>query len=157
MSKFLPGDDKNFSGNWWPFPVPDKGLYFLRQMVLSPPGDPRYHYQFHGLKRVYEASRNAPLMCMGRRVAKMRAHDGWQFKFVDETKNGAPVLYRPYALIYAITPGRPPQIVRKDDVSQQLPLARSRLEALHIIRLMPDRWPVFRKIHVEYTEEVMRS
>jgi hypothetical protein len=43
------------------------------------------------------------------------------------------------------------------DVSAQLPTARSRAEALYIVRSMPDRWPLYVRIHIEYTETVLSS
>lgn len=159
MSDLLlrPSEDPVFTGNWHPFPPPDKGIYDLRQAVPGPDSDPRQYFFYFANKRVYEgASRR--LLCMSRRVTRMKPAQGWQFRFKHELQNGTPVRYRPFAVIYAAQGlGRAPQIVRRDDVSQQLPVAVSRDEALYIVRSMPERWPIFRQIHVEYVPEVMQS
>ncbi len=148
----LDSSDPRFEGNWHPFPPPDKGVYDLRQAVRGPDGDPRQYFFFFPDKRVYEGG-GRRLLCMNRRVTRMRAQDGWQFRFKQEKQKGVPVRYRPMAVIY--NPDL--TINRKDDVSQQLPIAVSREEALYIVRAMPDRWPVFRQIHVEYTPEGLQA
>lgn len=147
----LSSEDLRFTGNWHPFPPPDKGFYDLRQAVPGPDGDPRQYFFYFPEKRVYTGG-GQRLLCMNRRVARMRPDQGWQFRFKQESQNGVPVRYRPFAIIYE---GRTP--VRRDDVSQQLPIAVSREEALYIVRSMPERWPVFRQIHIEYTLESMTS
>lgn len=153
----LMSEDKRMMGNWHPFPPPDVGVYDLRQAVPGPDGDPRQYFFYFPDKRVYLKGRPR-LMVMNRRVSRLRPEQGWQFRFKQEMQDGRPVRYRPFAVIYSIQDlGRPPQIVRKDDVSQQLPIAASREEALYIVRSMPDRWPIFRKIHIEYTPEVLQS
>lgn len=149
-------EDSVLAGTWHPFPPPDKGTYDLRQAVPGPDGDPRQYFFFFPDKRVYEGG-GRRLLCMNRRVTRMRAEQGWQFRFKQEIQKGVPVRYRPFAVIYAAQGlNRPPQIVRKDDVSQQLPIAVSREEALHIVRSMPERWPVFRQIHIEFTPEFIQ-
>lgn len=152
----LASEDPCLSGNWHPMPPPDKGFYDLRQAVHGPEGDPRQYFFYFPDKRVYEGG-GRRLLCMNRRVTRMRAEQGWQFRFKPELQKGVPVRYRPFAVIYATSPvdgaATPPQVVRRDDVSQQLPVAVSREEALYIVRSMPDRWPIFRKIHIEYVPE----
>lgn len=154
----LDSSDRVFEGNWHPFPPPDKGFYDLRQAVPGPEGDPRQYFFYFPNKRVFEGAQRR-LLVMGKRVTRLTPERGWQFRFHQErTKDGRPVRYRPFAVIYNMQgPNRPPQIVRKDDVSQQLPIAVSREEALYIVRAMPERWPVFRQIHVEYTPESLSS
>lgn len=161
LMRYLPSDDPLFAGNWYPFPPPDVGLYDIRQAAKREPvpqGDPKQYFFYFGARKILRGGSDR-LLCMGRRVTRMRPEQGWQFRFHQELTNGIPTRYRPFANIYAppITPGYAPQLLRKDDVSQQLPIARSREEALYIVRQMPTRWPVFRKIHVEYTPELMQS
>lgn len=159
----LDSSDPRFAGTWHPFPPPDKGFYDLRQAVKGPDGDPRQYFFYFPDKRVYESG-GRRLLCMNRRVTKMQASQGWQFRFKQEFQKGVPVRYRPFAVIYDMqlaegpaTAGVVPVVVRKDDISQQLPIAASREEALYIVRSMPDRWPIFRKIHIEYVPEQMAS
>lgn len=153
----LMSEDKRMVGNWHPFPPPEVGVYDLRQAVPGPDDDPHQYFFFFPDKRVYEGGQRR-LLVMNRRVTRLRPENGWQFRFKQEMQDSKPVRYRPFAVIYSIQGlGRPPQIVRKDDVSQQLPIAASREEALYIVRSMPDRWPIFRKIHIEYTPEVLQS
>lgn len=152
----LPSSHPYFAGNWHPFPPPDKGFYDLRQAVPGPDGDPRQYFFYFPDKRVFEGAQRR-LLVMGKRVTRLKPERGWQFRFHQEFKDGVPVRYRPMAVIYVAQGDRAPQIVRRDDVSQQLPIAASREEALYIVRSMPDRWPIFRKIHIEYTPEVMQS
>lgn len=148
----LTSEDPRFAGNWHPFPPPDKGFYDLRQAIHGPDGDPRQYFFFFPDKRVYEGG-GRRLLCMNKRVTRMRPEQGWQFRFKPEVQRGVPVRYRPFAVIY----NTDLTIARKDDVSQQLPVAVSREEALYIVRSMPDRWPVFRQIHIEYTPEGLSS
>lgn len=156
--ELLTSEDPCFAGNWHPFPPPDSGFFDLRQAVRGPDKDPRQYFFFFPNKRVY-ANGQGRLYVMNRRVSRMRPEQGWQFRFKQELQKGAPVRYRPFAIIYSANSGidRPPQVVRKDDVSQQLPVAVSREEALYIVRSMPERWPVFRQIHIEYTPEVLQA
>ena len=159
--KALDSGDPVFVGNWHPFPPPDKGVYDLRQAVQGPDGDARQYFFYFGSKRVYD--HGSRLMCMGRRLTRMKPRDGWQFRFQQEKQDGVPVRYRPFAVIYNTQMAEGPAIagvlsvIRKDDVSQQLPLAVSREEALYIVRSIPERWPVFRQIHIEYTPEYVQS
>lgn len=148
----LPGSNRHFEGNWHPFPPPEHGFYDIRQAVRGPVNDPQQYFFLFLNKRVYEGSQRRLLM-MGRRVARMRSEQGWQFRFRPELQKGMPVRYRPMAVIY--NPDL--TIQRKDDVSQQLPVAVSREEALYIVRAMPERWPIFCRIHIEYTPEVLSS
>ncbi len=148
----LASDDPQFAGNWHPFPPPDKGIYDIRQAIAGPDGDPRQYFFFFPDKRVYEGGQRR-LLCMNRRVTRMRAEQGWQFRFHPQLEGGKLFRYRPFAVIY--NPDL--TINRKDDVSQQLPIAASREEALYIVRSMPDRWPIFRQIHIEYTPEALSS
>lgn len=161
--ELLPSEDSNFAGNWWPFPPPDKGVYDLRQAVQGPEGDPRQYFFYFPDKRVYEGG-GRRLLCMNRRVTRMQASQGWQFRFKQEKQKGIPVRYRPFAVIYDMqlaegpaTAGVVPVVIRKNDVSQQLPIAVSREEALYIVRSMPERWPIFCKIHIEFTQEFIQS
>ena len=159
MSDLEPLDSSNpvFYGTWHPFPPPDKGIYDLRQAIVGPDGDPRQYFFFFPDKRVYEGGQRR-LLCMNRRVTRMKSEQGWQFRFKPEVNRGVPVRYRPLAVIYGIDQEtRTPVVVRRDDVSQQLPVAVSREEALYIVRSMPDRWPVFRQIHVEYVPEQVNA
>lgn len=150
----LPSSSRHFEGNWHPFPPPERGFYDLRQAVRGPQDDLQQYFFLFLNKRVYEGSQRR-LLVMGKRVSKLRPERGWQFRFRSEGNTR----YRPYAVIYDVsTPftslsDGPPRILRKDDVSQQLPIAVSREEALYIVRSMPDRWPIFRQIHIEYTPE----
>lgn len=152
--ELLSSEDSRFVGNWHPFPPPDTGWYDLRQAVPGPERDPHQYFFFFPNKRVYLAG-GKRLQVMNRRVSRLRPQDGWQFRFQPERSTR----YRPFAVIYDLSApftslsGGPPRILRKDDVSQQLPIAVSREEALYIVRSMPDRWPIFRQIHVEYTPE----
>lgn len=148
----LDSSDPRLAGTWHPFPPPDKGFYDLRQAVRVYNEDPRQYFFFFPDKRVYEGG-GRRLLCMNKRITRMRADQGWQFRFKPEVQKGVPVRYRPIAVIY--NPDL--TISRKDDVSQQLPVAVSREEALYIVRSMPDRWPVFRQIHIEYTPEGLSS
>lgn len=157
----LPGSNRHFEGNWYPFPPPEHGFYDLRQAVRGPVDDPQQYFFLFLNKRVYEGSQRR-LLVMGKRVSRMGPDKGWQFRFRQEVKNGVKICYRPFAVIYDIqiaegpaTAGIMPVPIRKDDVSQQLPIAVSREEALYIVRAMPDRWPIFRKIHIEYTPEAV--
>lgn len=158
--ELLASEDPQFAGTWHPFPPPDKGIYDLRQAVHGPDNDPRQYFFFFPDKRVYEGS-NRRLIVMNRRVTRMRPEQGWQFRFHPHLEQCKMFQYRPYAVIYA-TPAVPdfeshgPQILRKDDISQQLPIAVSREEALYIVRAIPDRWPIFRQIHVEFIPEIMK-
>ncbi len=158
----LDSSDPRFAGNWHPFPPPDKGVYDVRQAVRGPDGDPRQYFFFFPDKRVYEGGQRR-LLVMNKRVTRLRAEQGWQFRFKPEITKGVPVRYRPFAVIYDTQLAEGPvqagvlTVVRKDDVSQQLPIAVSREEALYIVRAMPERWPVFRKIHIEYTPEGLSS
>jgi hypothetical protein len=156
--KGVESSDIRLAGNWYPFPPPEPGTYDLRQSFKI--GD-LVQFVLLENKRVYEG-KNGRFMCMGHRITGMRPEDGWQFRFHQELVKGTPVNWRPFAVIYnmPLTEGPPPaalQVVEKRDISQQLPLARSRVEALYIVRQIPTRWPVFRKIHVEYTEEKLQS
>ncbi len=153
--ELLSSEDPRFAGNWWPFPPPDKGFYDLRQAVPGPDGDPRQYFFYFPTKRVHEGG-GRRLLCMGRRIARMKAEQGWQFRFKYELQGNKPVQYRPFAVLYNMQQDGPPQVVRRDDVSQQLPIARSREEALYIVRAMPERWPVFRQIHIEFTPEELQ-
>lgn len=151
----LTSEDPQFAGTWHPFPPPDKGIYDLRQAIVGPDGDPRQYFFFFPDKRVYEGT-NRRLMVMNRRVARLKPEQGWQFRFLPQLEQGKLFKYRPFAVIYGVDEGtKAPVIVRKDDISQQLPIAVSRQEALYIVRAMPDRWPIFRQIHVEYTPEAV--
>lgn len=153
--ELLASEDPQFAGTWHPFPPPDKGIYDLRQAVHGPDNDPRQYFFFFPDKRVYEGG-NKRLMVMNRRVTRMRPEQGWQFRFHPQLEQGKLFKYRPYAVIYAAQGlDRPPLVVRRDDVSQQLPVAVSREEALYIVRSMPERWPIFRQIHIEYTPEAV--
>lgn len=163
LYKVVASDDKDLSGNWYPFPPPDAGIYDVRQAVQQgPDSDPRQYFHYFGPKRV-NLGPYGRLLCMGKRVTKMTPRDGWQFRFQQQLENCVPVVYRPFAVIYDTQLAEGPAtagvltVVRKEDISQQLPVARSREEALHIVRLIPERWPVFRQIHVEYTPEVLSS
>lgn len=151
----LPSSSRHFEGNWHPFPPPEHGFYDLRQAVRGPADDPQQYFFLFLNKRVYEGSQRR-LLTMGKRVSRMRPDRGWQFRFRPEKQ----VRYRPFAVIYdmqltegPMAAGVVPTVIRKDDVSQQLPIAVSREEALYIVRSMPERWPLFRKIHIEYTPE----
>lgn len=156
----LASDDPQFAGNWHSFPPPDKGIYDIRQAIAGPDGDPRQYFFFFPDKRVYPGSQQR-LYCMGRRITRMRAEQGWQFRFHPQLEQGKMFRYRPFAVIYDTQLAEGPAtagvltVVRKDDVSQQLPMAVSREEALYIVRCMPERWPIFRKIHIEYTPEAL--
>lgn len=160
----LTSEDKRMAGNWHPFPPPETGIYDLRQAVPGPDGDPHQYFFFFPDKRVHEGA-GRRLLVMNRRVTRMRPENGWQFRFKQELQQGLPVRYRPFAVIYRHSQelqreGQAPEgvtVIRKDDVSQQLPVAVSREEALYIVRSMPERWPIFRQIHIEYTPEVMQS
>ena len=155
--ELLMSEDPRFTGNWYPFPPPDKGIYDFRQAVRGPDTDPRQYFFFFPDKRVYEGGQRR-LLTMNRRITRMKPEQGWQFRFKQGLDKGVPVCYRPFAVIYALQgSNRPPQIVRKDDVSQQLPVAVSREEALYIVRAMPERWPVFRQIHIEYVPEYLSA
>lgn len=158
MSLFqvLQGDDPRLAGNWYPFPPPAKGVYDLRRVQQVESG---MRFQFFANRRVYEGGNNR-LLCMGRRVTRMRADEGWQFRFQQQYINCVPTNWRPMAVIYEfalqegpVTSGVVPRVVEKRDISNQLPFARSIEEARYIVRSIPDRYPVFRGIHVEYTEE----
>jgi hypothetical protein len=153
--KPLASGDPVFAGTWHPFPPPDVGFYDLRQAIQGPEGDPRQYFFYFENKRVYRGG-GRRLLVMNRRATKLTPRDGWQFRFRQELRNGVPVRYRPMVVIYDIIDGQP--VVRqRDDVSQQLPIARSRDEAFYIVRAMPERWPVFRQIHVEYTPELVHA
>lgn len=165
MSDLQPLDssDPVFHGTWHPFPPPDKGIYDFRQAVRGPDTDPRQYFFFFPDKRVYEGGQRR-LLTMNRRITRMKPEQGWQFRFKPEIKNGTLTRYRPFAVIYDMqliegpaTAGVAPVIIRKDDVSQQLPIAVSREEALYVVRSMPMRWPVFHKIHIEFTPETVVS
>jgi hypothetical protein len=156
----LQGDDPRLTGNWYSFPPPAKGTYDLRRVQTVDGG---MRFQYFANKRVYEGGQSR-LLCMGRRVTRMRLEDGWQFRFPQGYSNCVPVNWRPMAVIYEfalqegpVTSGVMPRVLEKRDITGQLPLARSIDEARHIIRLIPERWPVFRGIHVEYTEEKLQS
>lgn len=156
LFRILGNDDPEMAGNWYPFPPPDKGFYDIRRVQTVAAG---MRFQYFLNKRVYEGG-GPRLLCMGRRVTRMTPEDGWQFRFHQQYTNCTPINWRPFAVIYDIqlaegpaTAGVIPRILGKRDISNQLPLARSIEEARYIVRMIPERWPVFRKIHVEYTEE----
>lgn len=157
--ELLMSEDKRLTGNWHPFPPPDVGVYDLRQAVPGPDGDPHQYFFFFPTKRVYEGA-GRRLLVMNRRVTRMKPEQGWQFRFKQELQQGKPVRYRPFAVKYSLNPDvitGALRILSKEDISQQLPIAASREEALYIVRNMPERWPIFRQIHVEYTPEVLQS
>lgn len=152
--ELLLSEDKRMTGNWHPFPPPDVGIYDLRQAVPGPDNDPRQYFFFFPDKRVYEGGQRR-LLVMNKRVTRLHPERGWQFRFKQELQQGKPVRYRPFAVVYTQVGGSEQlQVLRKDDVSQQLPIAVSREEALYIVRSMPSRWPIFRQIHIEYTPEI---
>lgn len=162
MSLFLvlPAEAPEMVGNWHPFPPPEKGIYDLRRVQRVVP---EMRFQYFPNKRVYEGG-SSRLLCMGRRVTRMRADDGWQFRFLQQYVDHAPVNWRPMAVIYEFAlaegsalAGVVPRVVEKRDITGQLPLARSVEEARYIVRSIPDRYPVFRGIHVEFTEERLQS
>lgn len=86
-------------------------------------------------------------MVIGQRVSRMRGDNGWQFQFLP-VRNERMI---PMAILYQ--PDGRGLLCRADsrDISDQLPVALSRDEARYIVRLIPQRWPIFHKIHVEYT------
>lgn len=135
-------------GNWYPFPPPEVGVYDVRQVRGS-----GYHaplqFDYYKNRRVYRT--HDRLMTMGRRVSKMTPEKGWQFRFPSSREQ-----YRPFALRYQEQAGRF-EVVERVDVSDQLPMARSLDEARYIVTQLPERWPAFVHIHIEYTQEVLSS
>lgn len=152
----LTGDEKILAGNWYAFPPPAPGFYDIRKVRTQHNVAQTLEYVYYANRRVYVGSQKR-LMCMNHRVTRMRPEDGWQFRFQQQYDRGVPVNWRPMAVIYDFSKPTAPRVIEKRDISQQLPFARSREEALHIVRLIPERWPIYRKIHVEYTEERLQS
>lgn len=148
--EILKGDDPRLAGNWYPFPPPDEAFYDLRKVESTPATG--IQFQYYGNKRVYRGV-GSRLHCMGIRVVRMSPGDGWQFRF--QPKGFAQ--WRPMAIVYDLRDPGTPVVLERRDVTGQLPLARSIQEARYIVRLIPERWPIFRKIHVEYTEEKLQS
>lgn len=153
----LSSSDAALVGNWHPFPPPEVGFYDLRQAVPGPDGDPQQYFFYFPNRRVY-ATEIGRLLCMNRRVTRMRPEQGWQFRFRPGPKKSSE-RWRPYVVIYGpvrLPNGVEMRAIRREDASQQLPIACCREEALYIVRSMPERWPAFRQIHVEYTPEVLQ-
>lgn len=140
-------------GNWHPFPPPLPGYFRVRRVTVGEDGIPGF--VDCGVKRAYMA--NGRLMVMGRRISKMRADAGWQFQFQQQTEKGVPINWRPMAVMYDLSDPDQPRVTSRQDITGQLPLAHHIEEARYIVRHIPDRWPVFRQIHVEYTEERLQS
>lgn len=151
----LPTGDKVLAGNWWPFPPPDVGTYDLRRVrsgegseVATP-----LMVELYPHRRVYTEGGGKTLVfkTMGQKVSKMTPEKGWQFRFPITRHQ-----FRPLVVLYKIGPGQIAVPVEKRDISDQLPRAYSIEEARYIVRQIPDRWPMFWKQHVEYTEEQMQ-
>lgn len=150
MSKeilLLQSSDPRFCGNWWPFPPPDEGIFDLRRVLGQSPATVPVMIELYPQRRVY--LQRERYMTMGQRLSKMTPLKGWQFRFPVTA-----VQYRPMVVLYRTERG---QLVRveKRDVSDQLPRAMSKDEALYIVRSIPVRFPMFQFQHVEYTEEMM--
>lgn len=154
LRKLRADDPRMPAGNWYPFPPPDVGFYNLRQVLVD--GNGSFLYDIYPIRRVYKT--NNRLLCMGCRLTKMRSDKGWQFQFLPGRVDGTPTHFRPFVVRYETPLGGGPLVqVERRDVSDQLPTAQSRDEAMYIVRCMPDRWPLFVNIHVEYTETRISS
>lgn len=142
-------EDKCFAeGNWHPFPPPPgEGTYDFRQIVGSDGGP--YRAYFYGLRRVYQG-KGSRWMTMGRRISKMEAKQGWQFRFLQSRSN-----WRPQAVIYDTTT-QPYTRAGTRDLTGQLPLARSIEEARYLVASIPSRYPMFWHMHVEFSEEKLQ-
>lgn len=144
----LLNDDARLAGNWWAFPPPAPGFYHLRQVWTSE-GIVTGKVRYLPNRRVYEYVSNGRMMCMGRRLSRMRPENGWQFQFLPHEK----LKWVPRVVQWNFVSGsNQPERVGHIDVSNQLPIAASREEALYIVRLFPERWPAFVHQHVEFVE-----
>ena len=137
-------------GNWWPFPPPEEGYYKIRR-ILTPVDDSGVKVEYYGDCRI-TTGHSGRLMVWGRRCQRMRADLGWQFSFPWSRSHGYPVRFRPFMVKWE-TRCNPPVRLGREDISQALPIAHSIEEARYIVRKIPDRWPTFRHIHIEFTEE----
>lgn len=168
--RVLPIDHPQLAGNWYPFPPPDKGFYNLRRIkrkdgdaamvpfksnLGSEPkivqvyqGDFECEYYANKRMHLQGNEKSGKFMVMGRRVSKLSFQDGWQFQFLPSR-----VHYRPFVVLYGLGLDGKLRPEKKIDITGQLPIALSIEEARYIVRIIPYRWPVFWKQHVEYTEE----
>lgn len=145
-------DEPRFAGGTWhSFPIPDQGFYDVRRVI--PTGFPALeHANWYYWDNKHCSFTGRRLTIIGRRVDKLRPEDGWQFRFRPGTES-----WRPFAITYSFDANGSPVVADRRDISNQLPMARSKAEALYLVRAIPRRWPIFWKIHVEYTEEPHRS
>lgn len=144
---FVAIDDSRMAGNWWPFPPPEPGFYHLRQIVSTQgviTGKVKYLHN----RRVYTATQGGRLLCMGRRVSRMRPADGWQFQFL----RSGDAEWRPVAVQWDLSVREAPVRLGTTDISDQLPVVYSKEEALFAVSQFPTRWPAFVQVHVEFTE-----
>lgn len=137
---------------WYPFPPPDVGYYNIRRVFATQ--DQALNVMDFGTKRVLQIG--SRLHLMGRRLSRMRADEGWQYQFLQQRENGHLVKWRPFAILYDLQ-GPAPVMRERRDISGVLPVARCIEEARYLVRQIPDRWPVFRHVHIEYTEEKYRE
>lgn len=148
---FIRHDDPRCgSGNWHPFPPPAAGFYDVRQ-VMDPD---TLMVEYYENRRVYtngQTGANLRFFMMGSKITKYQPAQGWQFRFRRVKGDHS---YRPLAIMYDLTDIENPVRTGVRDVSDQLPVACCHMEAVYLVQSIPDRFPLFRQIHVEYTPEI---
>lgn len=117
---------------WHPFPPPVEGTYHIRK-VGSSTTTIRDARVLRGV--------NGSLWHRSNPVARMR---DWEFQFLGNEQ------WVPYVCLYDLVEGRP--TLRERKVTTELPVACCRDEAMYFVRAIPQRWPQFVQVHVEYTE-----